>query len=404
MFKSLFISVVKRSCIICCSTSFRNIGSFITTPVSSTRVFSSNAHLELLISSYYRMPFVPNLIISSKSDSFQHLKTAPYCSSTSFCLETSTEENCVGLDKVYETIMDNCKRMGLLIWVRNPTRGMQVLEEMIKLGHTPDNFTYTTAIDTFCNAGMVSEAVALFEFMRTRGSTMSSPTAKTYAIMIVALAQCDRMEECFKLIADMSSSGCLPDVSTYKELIEGLCLAGKIEEAYKFLEDMGSKGYPADIVTYNCFLKVLCDLKKADEALKLYLRIIEVGCVPSVHTFNMLITMYFEVGQPDGAFETWDEMERRGCARDIETYCVMIEGLFACNNVKDACFLLQDVANKGMQLPYRKFDSFLMKLSAVGDLQAIHRLSEHMRSFYNTAMARRFALTQKHRSMSIRRN
>ncbi|KAF9617254.1 hypothetical protein IFM89_035198 [Coptis chinensis] len=83
-------------------------------------------------------------------------------------------------------------------------------------------------------------AVALFEFMRTRGSTMSSPAAKPYAIIIVALAQCDRMEESFKLIADTSSSSYLPDVSTYKELIEGLCLAGKIEEAYKFLEDMGS--------------------------------------------------------------------------------------------------------------------------------------------------------------------
>ncbi|KAA8542938.1 hypothetical protein F0562_024090 [Nyssa sinensis] len=286
--------------------------------------------------------------------------------------------------------------------VRNPIRGMRVLEDMIKMGHTPDNFTYNTAIDTFCKAGMVTEAAELLEFMRTKGSTMSSPTAKTYAIMIVALVLSNRMEECFKLLGDMINSGCLPDVSTYKELIEGMCSAGRVDVAYKFLEEMGNKGYPPDIVTYNCFLKVLCDNKNSDEALRLYGRMIELGCLPSVQTFNMLITMFFEMGDHDGAFETWHEMDKRDCARDTDTYCVMIEGLFGCNNTEDACDLLEEVVNRGMKLPYQKFDSFLMQLSGIGNLQAIHRLSEHMRKFYNPAMARRFALNQKRKSMRLR--
>ncbi|OMP05762.1 Amidase [Corchorus olitorius] len=286
--------------------------------------------------------------------------------------------------------------------VRNPKRGMRVLEEMIQLGHTPDNFTYNTAIDTFCKAGMVSEAAELFEFMRTNGSTTSSPTAKTYAIMIVALIHNNRMQECFELIGHMINSGCLPDVSTYKEMIEGMCLAGKIEEAYKFLEEMGNKGYPPDVVTYNCFLKVLCDNQKSDEALRLYQRMIDVGCMPSVQTYNMLISMFFQMGDVDGVFGTWQEMDKRGCAHDIETYCIMIDGLFSCNRVEDACLLLEDVVNKGLKLPYPKFDSFLMQLSAIGNIQAIHKLSEHMRKFYNPSMARRFALNQKRMSMRLR--
>uniref|UniRef100_A0A2N9J2M4 Pentacotripeptide-repeat region of PRORP domain-containing protein n=1 Tax=Fagus sylvatica TaxID=28930 RepID=A0A2N9J2M4_FAGSY len=252
--------------------------------------------------------------------------------------------------------------------VRNPSRGMRVLEEMIELGHTPDNFTYNTAIDSFCKAGMVTEAAELFEFMRTKGSTF----------------------------------GCLPDVSTYKELIEGMCLVGKIEEAYKFIEEMGNKGYPPDIVTFNCFLKVLCKNKKSNEALRLYDRMLEVGCVPSVQSYNMLISMFFEMADPDGAFETWHEMDKRGCAQDTDTYCLMIDGLFGCNKIEDACSLLEAVVNKGMKLPYQTFDSFLMQLSVIGDLRAIHRLSEHMRKFYNPAMARRIALNQKRKSMSLR--
>lgn len=286
--------------------------------------------------------------------------------------------------------------------VRNPNRGMQTLEEMIQMGHAPDNFTYNTAIDTFCKARMVTEAADLFEFMRTKGSTISSPTAKTYAIMIVALVQNDRMEECFSLLGHMINSGCLPDVSTYKEVLEGMCLAGKVEEAYKFLEEMGNKGYPPDIVTYNCFLKVLCDNKNGDEALRLYGRMIEVGCWPSVQTYNMLISMYFELGEPDGAFETWHEMDKRGCAQDVDTYCVMIDGLFDCSKVEEACFLLEEVVNKGLKLPYRKFDSYLMQLSVIGDLGAIHKLSDHMRKFYNPVIARRLALNQKRVRISLR--
>jgi hypothetical protein len=34
--------------------------------------------------------------------------------------------------------------------VRNPTRGMKVLEEMIQLGHTPGSFTYRASIDALC--------------------------------------------------------------------------------------------------------------------------------------------------------------------------------------------------------------------------------------------------------------
>lgn len=279
---------------------------------------------------------------------------------------------------------------------------MKVLEEMIKSGYTPENFTYNTAIDTFCKAGMLTEAAELFEFMRTKGSTMSSPISKTYVNMIVALAQRDRLDECFKLFRDMVDNGCLPDVSTYKELIEGMCLAGKMKEAFKILEEMGKRGYPPDIVTYNCFLKILCVNNKRDEALGLYERMIEVGCLPSVHTFNMLITMFFNMGDISGAFDTWNEMDTRGCMRNTDTYCVMIEGLFGCDKTDDACLLLEEVVNKGMKLPYRKFDIFLMQLSRLGNLQAIHRLSEHMRKFYNPAMARRFSMNEKRKSMRLR--
>ncbi|KAK4387944.1 Pentatricopeptide repeat-containing protein, mitochondrial [Sesamum angolense] len=316
------------------------------------------------------------------------------------------EEAEVMFKRVKSKIKPNSDTYNILFFgwcrVRNPTRGMCVLEDMIKMGHTPENFTYNTAIDTFCKAGMLTEAAELLEFMKTKGSTMSSPTAKTYAIMMVALVQNDRMDECFKILADMIDSGCLPDVSTYKELIEGMCSCGKIEAAYKFLQEMGRTGYPPDIVTYNCFLKVLCDNKDSDEALKLYKKMIDVDCMPSVQTYNILILMFFRIGDPEGAFETWNEMDRRGCPRDTDTYCVMIEGLFGCSNTRDAIYLLEQVINRGMKLPYKKFDTFLLQLSAVGDLQAIHRLSEHMRKFYNPAMARRFALNQKRKSMSLR--
>lgn len=323
-----------------------------------------------------------------------------------FCKSCLVEDAEAMFMKLKNKVKPNASTYNILFFgwcrVRNPTRSMQILDEMIEMGHTPENFTYNTAIDTFCKSGMFSEAGELLEFMRAKGTLMSAPTAKTYSIMIVAFARSNRMNECFKLVDNMVSSGCVPDVSTYRGMIEGMCLAGKIEAAYKFLEDMGNKGYPPDIVTYNCFLKVLCDHKDSQEVVKLYKKMIEVGCVPSVQTYNMLLMMFFKMGDPNGAFEIWHEMDSRGCIRDTDSYCVMVEGFFGCKRTEDACALLEEVLNKGMKLPYQKFDSFLMRLSSIGDLRAIHRLSEHMRKFYNPVMARRFALNQKRKSVSLR--
>lgn len=286
--------------------------------------------------------------------------------------------------------------------VRNPKKAMNVLEEMIEKSYTPENFTYSAAIESFCSIGMIDEAKELFEFMRTKGSVISSPTAKNYCIMIVALAKHDLMGECFQLLHDMRSNGCLPDVSTYKDLIEGMCLAGKVDAAYKILEEMGNKGYPPDILTYNCFLKVLCDLKSPEEAISLCEKMIEVGCEPSVHTYNMLIEMFFKMKNPDQAFGIWFEMDKRKCVRTVDTYSIMIDGLFSCERVDDAYCLLDEVIDRDMMLPFKKFDALLMKLSEMGNLKGIHRLSDHMRKFYKVAMARRFAISQKKKSMSLR--
>ncbi|CAG7904508.1 unnamed protein product [Brassica rapa] len=286
--------------------------------------------------------------------------------------------------------------------VRDPKKAMELMEEMIGAGHKPENFTYCAAIDAFCQAGMVDEAAELFEFMVTKGSAVSAPTARTFALMIVALAKSGKEDECFELIGRMIAMGCLPDVSTYKDVVEGMCNAGKVEEAYRFLDEMGSKGYPPDIVTYNCFLRVLCESKKSDEAVKLYKRMVETSCVPSVQTYNMLITMFFDMADPDGAYSTWKEMDERGCGQDVETYCAMVNGLFDCGREKEACFLLEEVVSKGMKLPYRAFDTFLMRLSEVGNIKVIHKVSEHMKKFYNHSMARRFALSEKRKSTKLR--
>ncbi|XP_020597383.1 pentatricopeptide repeat-containing protein At1g73400, mitochondrial [Phalaenopsis equestris] len=287
--------------------------------------------------------------------------------------------------------------------VRDPNKAMKILSQMIDKGHNPESFTYNAAITSFCSSGMINEARELFEFMRTKGSTISSPTAKTYSVMIIALAKYDMMDECFNLLSEMRGSGCLPDVSTYTDLIEGMCLAGKIEACYKILEEMGEKGYPPDILTYNCFLKVLCAMKKHEEAMELCEKMMDGGCEPSVHTYSMLIALFFEIGDSERALGMWHEMEERGCSRTVDCYGVMIDGLFGCGRAEEACFLVEEVIDRGMKLPYKKFDSLMSRLSEIGNLQAIHRLSEHMRRFYSVAMARRFAMREKKKSMSLRR-
>lgn len=115
----------------------------------------------------------------------------------------------------------------------------------------------------------------------------------------------------------------------------------------------------------------------------------------------MLMVMFFEMGEAHRALDIWHEMDRRGCRRAIDTYEIMIDGLFDCRRAEDASALLDEVINRDIKLSYKKFDAIMLRLSAVGNLGAIHRLSEHMRRFYNVAMSRRFAITQKKEMSAI---
>uniref|UniRef100_A0A6V7QYR8 Uncharacterized protein n=1 Tax=Ananas comosus var. bracteatus TaxID=296719 RepID=A0A6V7QYR8_ANACO len=47
--------------------------------------------------------------------------------------------------------------------------------------------------------------------------------------------------------------------------------------------------------------------------------------------------------------------------------------------------------DRGLKLPYKQFDGILLRLSAIGNLNAIHRVSEHMRKFYNVTVLNTFA-------------
>jgi pentatricopeptide repeat protein len=76
------------------------------------------------------------------------------------------------------------------------------------------------------------------------------------------------------------------------------------------------------------------------------------------YTYNMLMVMLFEMGEAHRAIDIWLEMDRRGCQRAID-----------------------EVIDRDMKLSYKKFDAVTLRLSAVGNLRAIHQLSEHMRRF-----------------------
>ncbi|KAF0933100.1 hypothetical protein E2562_013838 [Oryza meyeriana var. granulata] len=136
-----------------------------------------------------------------------------------FCKCGMVREAEAVFSRVKRKLLGNAETYSILFFgwcrARDPKRAMKVLEEMIEMKHNPENFTYNAAIDSFCSAGLISEARELFEFMRTEGSTISSPTAKTYSIMIVALAKDGKMEECFELISEMRKCGCMPDVICY---------------------------------------------------------------------------------------------------------------------------------------------------------------------------------------------
>lgn len=124
-----------------------------------------------------------------------------------------------------------------------------------------DQFTYTTMLDIFGEAGRISSMKYVFQQMQDKGIKI--------------------------------------DAVTYTSLIHWISDHGDINESIKLWQDMKDKGFVPNVVCYTAYMKCLFDHNRVKEGAKIYKEMLQSGCSPNCHTYTVLMEHLASSGEID---------------------------------------------------------------------------------------------------------
>ncbi|KAI5661729.1 hypothetical protein M9H77_21052 [Catharanthus roseus] len=110
---------------------------------------------------------------------------------------------------------------------------INILEEMILLGISPEIQTFSGLMNHFALEGDIKTVQRLFGMVRQSGLEID---AYTYTVVIRAYCKCERASLALRLFEDMRNSNLVPDSTTKELLVNSLWKEGKLREA-AFVEE-----------------------------------------------------------------------------------------------------------------------------------------------------------------------
>ena len=162
----------------------------------------------------------------------------------------------------------------------------------------PNVRTYNTMLKGFARRGLLDEALALTQTMRTK-ELWDDVTTNTLVSVAIAAGDFDRAEriisENTRIVAAPEDSKSKrsrqhPNVEAYTELLDGYAKAGDLEKALSTLKLMRNRKVQPNEYTYSCVVGALARAKKVKQAHKLFGFMAATGVKPTAVVYNSFIS------------------------------------------------------------------------------------------------------------------
>ncbi|XP_027342553.1 pentatricopeptide repeat-containing protein At2g01390 [Abrus precatorius] len=202
-------------------------------------------------------------------------------------------------------------------------------------GFKHDQYTYTTMLDIFGEAGRISSMKHVFHQMQEKGIKVDSVT--------------------------------------YTSMMHWLSSSGNVDEAVEMWEQMKSKGYYPTVVSYTAYIKILFDNQRVKEATDVYKEMLRSGVAPNCHTYTILMEYLIGSGKCKEALEIFEKMQEAGVQPDKAACNILIE---RCSKVGGTMFMtqiLQYMKENHLVLRYPVFVEALEALKIVGESDTLLR-------------------------------
>ncbi|XP_038901985.1 pentatricopeptide repeat-containing protein At2g01390 [Benincasa hispida] len=157
-----------------------------------------------------------------------------------------------------------------------------------------DQYTYTTMLDIFGEAGRISSMNYVFQQMKEKRIKID---AVTYTSLMHWRSNSGDVEGAIKVWKEMKANGCYPTVVSYTAYIKILLDSDQIKEATDTYKEMLQSGLPPNCCTYTILMEYLIGEGKCKEALDIFCKMQDAGVYPDKAACNILIQKCCKSGE-----------------------------------------------------------------------------------------------------------
>ncbi|XP_062175798.1 pentatricopeptide repeat-containing protein At5g39710 [Alnus glutinosa] len=251
----------------------------------------------------------------------------------------------------------------------------EVFVEMIRLGVSPNVYTFNILIRGFCGAGNLEMGLRFFSEMERNGCL---PNVVTYNTLIDAYCKLGRVDEAFQLLRSMALKGLEPNLISYNVVINGLCREGRMKETSQVLEEMSKKGLVCDEVTFNTLINGYCKEGNFHQALVLHAEMVRNGLSPNVVTYTALINNMCKAKNLNRAMEFFDQMHVRGLRPNERTYTTLIDGFSQEGFLSEAYRVLDEMTKRGFSPSIVTYNALINGHCILGSMDEARGVIEDM--------------------------
>ncbi|KAF4358789.1 hypothetical protein F8388_022556 [Cannabis sativa] len=202
-------------------------------------------------------------------------------------------------------------------------------------GFKHDQFTYTTMLDIFGEAGRISSMKYVFKQMQERELNI--------------------------------------DTVTYTSLMHWMSHSGDVDGAMKVWEEMKANGCSPTVVSYTAYMKILFNDNKVKEATDAYKEMLQSGLSPNRYTYTVLMEYLIGSGNCKEALEIFSKMQEAGEQPDKAACNILVEKLSKSGETWVMSQILQYMKENHIVLRYPVFSDALQALKVAGESDLLLR-------------------------------
>ncbi|CAK7339512.1 unnamed protein product [Dovyalis caffra] len=194
----------------------------------------------------------------------------------------------------------------------------------------------------------------------------------TYTTMLDIFGEAGRIESMKYVFKKMQEMGLKIDVVTYTSILNWVSKSGDVDGAVEIWKVMrGNSCFPT-VVSYTAYMKVLFDNKRVKEGIDVYKEMLESGISPNCHTYTVLMEHLVVSGKYQEALEIFSKMQV--VVQPDKAACnILVERCCKAGETTTMTPILQYMKQNHLVLRYPIFMEALRTLKVAGESDILLR-------------------------------